>query len=259
MKALLCALVAVLLIQSTHCNAQTASNAKVGKTTASIQQPSMVSLMGESRENVEKVVGQTKDCYEPKSGRHFRGQDECLAARKVYGLIWDVFYRKDTSNEYEIRLSWSADTTSSRLHPTLRLGAVWLILDKPMTIDKLLPSLQEARHLCSSECTIRSENIGKQEIIVFPEKVEDQTLRTASLAANGWAREPEALIWRFGLTCWWEQDNVAHQAPVTDASKIRIEECQIRPYDPSFALGLANKFPGLSPMPIDLGHWTAAQ
>ena len=222
----------------------------------STNQVSITNLMGKSREQAEVVLGKAQQCYEPRSGRHLQGPEECLPAQKAYPRIWDVFFRKENSNEYEIRIAWDADATASRLHPTARLGAAWFVMDRPVTLYELLPSLLEARDLCRGGCKIRVEWAGKTEVVVFPEVVDRDTMRVASLAANGWRKEPDSMKYRFGLVCWWSNDRpLGKQMEAIDIAKLRIEECQIRPYDPEFALEMARISHGLSPKPVDLAPW----
>jgi hypothetical protein len=100
-------------------------------------------------------LGTPVACYAPLAGRKFPAE-ECRSVMKVYDRVAPVFDRRTQLNEYEIRLWLRADTTASRLHPTLRIEEAEFLFDKPMLPAAALADIPEAGAICSQGCVLLS-------------------------------------------------------------------------------------------------------
>lgn len=72
---------------------------------------------------------------------------------RMFGPSPNHIYSRETAmNRYQVEVRWKADDTVSRLHPTQRLFALKIELDKPSTVPAVLRDVPEALAVCKSGC-----------------------------------------------------------------------------------------------------------
>ena len=104
---------------------------------SSLQGPerSVVFRLGDTRDEVLKMAGNPPSQWDSPSG-----------------ILWDIYLRKTSANEYKIYVTYGEDRTESRLHPTLRVSYVTFKLDHPRPVAGVLDDLPEAQTVCPLSC-----------------------------------------------------------------------------------------------------------
>jgi hypothetical protein len=72
----------------------------------------------------------------------------------VKGPLYEIHTRKSATNEYEINVNYTADATTSRLHPTLRIDRAFVRFDHPEKAIAALQGSAEIAALCAAGCKI---------------------------------------------------------------------------------------------------------
>jgi hypothetical protein len=81
------------------------------------------------------------------------------------GVVWDIYLRKTSANEYRISIAYTDDYSQSRLHPTERVSYITFELDHPRPVAAVLDDLLEARIVCPRAC---AGAVGLSGLIVAP-------------------------------------------------------------------------------------------
>jgi hypothetical protein len=125
--------------------------------------PAQTVVIGATSDDVAKVYGQPV-------GFLWRGVFYKEAPTITTGEIVFVVYRqKDDLNEYEFRISYTADTVLSRFNPIYRVSTITLITDKPIQIRGMINRLGWAKDFCQPRCKVRRIVPGV-ELLLIPDK-----------------------------------------------------------------------------------------
>src|SRR5271157_4844856 len=91
---------------------------------------------------------------------HMGGYDFKRVPVVATGTIWSIYGPRATpSNEYEIWVAYSTDSSQSRLHPTLRVSEVRFVADRARPMKEMLSDIAEVSDICSGGCRILVDNV----------------------------------------------------------------------------------------------------
>jgi hypothetical protein len=137
MRKIVCAVLAALVAGSC------AAAAAIGQPYPSIQ-------IGMASDQVNAAVGApTRFCD---AGL----QSFSLSLPAVFkGPIWECHKRVTAVQEYEVRIEFVTDQSTSRLHPIPRAGAILVLFDHPLKFKEALLDSPEVRALCAHSCHLQ--------------------------------------------------------------------------------------------------------
>jgi len=91
---------------------------------------------------------------------HMGGYDFKSIPVVATGTIWSIYGPRATpNNEYEIWVTYSTDSSQSRLHPTLRVSEVRFVADHARPMKEMLSDIAEVSDICSGGCRILVDNV----------------------------------------------------------------------------------------------------
>lgn len=230
----------------------------VGEKSAwSDEQPKLVP--GMTRDEVRKQFGEPKNFYSRKTKRHYESGPEAFAAEQIVGPLLDVYYRKTTNNEYELRIEYSADMVESRLRPTIRADRAWFIADKAVAARGILADLAEAVDLCKdSGCRLKAKVGPPRSIECLVENPTGTQEKLADKVASGWKPSEGGGIgfkWTPAIILTREAWNYDHTSPIQTVNWLdeKIEEAELFVTD---LLQESRESKSITFRPvIDLGIW----
>src|SRR5690242_19810654 len=84
---------------------------------------------------------------------------ECDSVWRVSSRsVEDVYPVRGQASDYEVLVTWKADQSKSRLHPTILLQQARFEIDKHISAARILEDLAEAREICAAGCTVFTED-----------------------------------------------------------------------------------------------------
>jgi hypothetical protein len=217
---------------------------------------------GMTRDEVRKQFGEPRSFYSRKTRKHYESGPEAFAAEQIVGPLLDVYHRKTATNEYELRIAYSADMVESRLRPTLRADRAWFMADKAVAAGDFLADIPEAADLCKdSSCRLKAKVGPPRSIECFVENPTDAQQRLADMIANGWKPSEGGdarFKWSPAIILTREAWNYDHTSPIQTVNWLdeRIEEAEFSVTD---VLQESRESKSMTSRPmIDLGIWNPA-
>ena len=182
-----------------------------------------------------------------------------LRLSRLSGPLLDVYYRKTTNNEYELRIEYSADMVESRLRPTIRADRAWFIADKAVAARDILADMAEAVDLCKdSGCRLKAKVGPPRSIECLVENPTGAQEKLADKVASGWKPSEGGGIgfkWTPAIILTREAWNYDHTSPIQTVNWLdeKIEEAELSVTD-LLQESRESKSIAFRPM-IDLGIW----
>jgi hypothetical protein len=192
---------------------------------------------GQSRDDVIQLIGEPKVIYEPQSGKHFP-EEERLSVLETLGSVDDVYEEHFGGIEFEMRIVYTIDTSTSRLHPTHRVLRVIFIPDKNLPFWTLVGLISQAKSLCATDCSMLGEISGNSyDVYVYPQLAsEDQRLMAAAVASGfSSSRGPVGYA---PLPCidisFQERRGVNDRSPLPEFNSLTVDQIDLGVCDPAF-------------------------
>lgn len=230
------------------------------KASWSAGQPKLVP--GMTRDEVRQQLGEPKNFYSRKTKKHYPAGPEAVAAQQLYGPLLDVYNRKTTNNEYELRVEYSADVPESGLRPAIRVNRAWFIADRGVAARAILADLDEAVDLCrDSGCRLKAKVGPPRSLECLVENPTRAQEKLADRVANGWMTfegRSDGFRWTPAIILTRAAWTYDHTSPMKTVDWLdeKIEEAELSVTD---LLQEAREANEATHRPvIDLGIWNPA-
>jgi hypothetical protein len=113
------------------------------------QDPNLAIKFGMTPDQVQAIDGKPTRFIDTKTQISFTSPPPAPV-----GPLVECHTRKTETQEYELRISYKADASRSRLHPALRVDSFLVLVDKPQNYQVTIRSSNEIQGLCKSGCAL---------------------------------------------------------------------------------------------------------
>jgi hypothetical protein len=104
-------------------------------------------LLGMTNTEVDQLLGSPTRFYD--AGLQTFTQFFPVVSR---GPVWECHKRITKIQEYEVRIGYSLDESTSRLHPVRRVSEIWILFDHPLNLQGTFSDSPEIRKICAVGC-----------------------------------------------------------------------------------------------------------